>query len=188
MADATSPDDPVYLEPLGPQHDVASFRSRAAYLDWYLSERALADQRRDLSRTIVAVNDPNPGHADGSKRVEGFLTLEAGLMPTADLRMPDGTPRFAEGQISVVYLACLARDIRRRGQGYGDILLIEALRRAHLSAALIGVAGVFLYSLEEGVSLYRRHGFEPFSDDPKRLFLPMSTIRQLFERSASPPR
>ncbi len=183
MADTISPDDPVYLEPLGEEHDTASFCSRAAYLDWYLSHRALADQKNDLSRTIVAVNDSTLGGASGSKRIEGFVTLEAGTMPTATVLNADGSPRFAENQISIIYLSCLARDVRRRGHGYGDILLIEALRRAHLASAHIGVAGVFLYSLEEGVSLYLRHGFEPFADDPKRLFLPMSTIRQLFQNA-----
>lgn len=182
MPHPISPGDPVYLEPLGEEHDVASFCSRAAYLDWYLAERALADQKRDLSRTVVAVNDPTRGGMPGSKRVEGFVTLEAGLMPTASVRTPTGEPRFVEGHVPIVYLACLARDIGRRGHGYGDILLIEALRRAHRTAEHVGVVGVFLYSLEEGASLYRRHGFEPFADDPKRLFLPMETIRRLFGR------
>lgn len=53
MVDTISPDDPVYLEPLGEAHDTTSFCSGAAYLDWYLSHRALADQKNDLSRSIA---------------------------------------------------------------------------------------------------------------------------------------
>ena len=175
-------DDPVYLEPLSEEHDIEPFRSRAAYLDWYLSHRALIDQRSGASRTFVAVNDPKPTKVMGAKRVEGFFTLEAGTMPTATILLEDGSPRFTERQASVIYLACLARDIRRKGQGYGDILLIEALRRAYLASEHIGLVGVFLYTLDEGESLYLRHGFLPFADDPKRLFLSLDTIQELFKR------
>lgn len=187
MADRVSPNDPVYLEPLGAEHDTGSFCSRAAYLDWSLSHRALADQKNDLTRTIVAVNDSTLEGAPGSKRIEGFVALEAGTMPTATVLSADGSARFAESQISNIYIVCLARDVRRRGHGYGDILLMGALRRAHLASFHIGVAGVFLYSLQEGASLYLRHGFEPLSDDPKRLFLPMSTIRRLFHNAPALP-
>lgn len=43
----------------------------------------------------------------------------------------------------------------------------EGLERAAKTyqQRVAGVTGVFLHSLEEGVSLYRRHGFEPFADD-----------------------
>jgi predicted acetyltransferase len=175
-----SPDDPVFLEPLSEAHDTQPFRSGATFLDWYLAHRALQDHRNHLSRTIVAVNDSRADASPNTKRVEGYVTLETGLMPTATFLQPDGTPYFPQHQVSVIYLACLARDMRRRGQGYGDILLMEGLRRSYLVSEQVGVCGVFLYSLEEGESLYRRHGFLPFADDPRRLFLPMATIHSLF--------
>jgi GNAT superfamily N-acetyltransferase len=113
------------------------------------------------------------------------LTLEASLMPTDAMPpLQDGTPLRLK-QVPVVYLAYLARDKRRHGQGYGDILLVEALRRTLLTAEQIGIIGLYLYSLPEGISLYRRFGFLSFTDDPQKLFLSVNSIRTVLERVPS---
>jgi hypothetical protein len=97
-----SPNDPIFLESLSEAHNTATFRCGASFLDWYLAHRALSDQQAHLSRTTVAVNDPAADAPPDSKRIEGYVTLETGAMPTATLLRSDGTLYFPQHQISVV--------------------------------------------------------------------------------------
>jgi GNAT superfamily N-acetyltransferase len=174
--------DPIYLELLSEIHDAAGFSCSAAYLNWYIAYRALEEQASGLSRTIVAVNDSSSAYAIGTKRVEGYLTLEASLMPTDAMPTLEGGSSFTLKRVPVVYLAYLARDKRRRGHGYGGVLLVEAFRRTLLTAEQIGVIGICLYSLSEGIPLYQRFGFSQFTDDEHKMFISVNSIRNIMER------
>ena len=187
----------VFFEPVAAWHDTESFRSGSTYLDWHLHHQALAHEQAELSRTFVLVSEENAGKENCP--VEGYITLEAGAMPTAFLELTDAdrallpflpaqtsgadTTDRAPGayllsQLPVVYLGFLARHQRNRRAGFGDILLVEALRRTELAAVHIGVAGLFLVATTEGVPLYERYGFHSFGDYDKKLFLSLRAIRQ----------
>jgi GNAT superfamily N-acetyltransferase len=198
-SDEEGPTPGLVFEPISQAHHTASFRCGTAFLDWFLDREALTLAAADVSRTVVLVKD-NPDVTGTEKPVEGYFTLEAGVMPTAFLSLlPDDTlarliqpddamhPGISPlAELPVVYLAYLARDLRNRGRGYGDLLLIEALRQAEAASRRIGAAGVFLVATEEGARFYEEYGFRPFGDFPRKMFLSMAAVREVLALVVDP--
>ena len=81
----------------------------------------------------------------------------------------------------------MGRDVRYRGSGYGGDLLVDALTRIARAADQIGIVVVMLYGLDCGdpermarrQTLYEGYRFTPLPSNPRRLFLPAGTVRQL---------
>ncbi|MGC4043043.1 MAG: hypothetical protein QM758_04500 [Armatimonas sp.] len=181
------------FEPLSETHDTASFRCGATFLDWFLAQEALTLHQASISRTYVLLDEENASVSRSLRPIEGYLTLEAGLAPTSffSLLPEDTLARLlqqGEGQhkgvsplanLPVIYLAYLARDQRNRGKGYGELLLVEALRRAERVARQIGAAGMYLVAAAEGVALYEGYGFRAYGDYERKMFLSMGEIRRL---------
>jgi predicted GNAT family N-acyltransferase len=83
--------------------------------------------------------------------------------------------------VPATLLGRLAVDVRLRGKGAGEHLLMDALRRAlEASREVASVAVVVDAKDDSAVSFYRRYGFIGFADQPRRLFLPMAVIEKPF--------
>ncbi len=123
------------VERLKDHHEFGNFSCGVKDLDDWLRVHALDNQRRDLSRTFLLLDD-----ADS---VVGYYALTMGgvrkeALPT---RYGRGLPRF---DIGMVLLARFAIADERQGQGLGRDLLIEAIERAadagtHVAARFIAV-------------------------------------------------
>lgn len=80
----------------------------------------------------------------------------------------------------VVLIGRLAVDSSVQGQGLGEFLLIDALRRAEYLAMKIGIRVVEIDAINDAARhFYERYGFLSLADDPRHLFLPMNIIRKL---------
>lgn len=78
-------------------------------------------------------------------------------------------------------LGRLAVDGSYRGQGFGELLLMNALERALINSEQIAALAVIVDTKEErAVRFYQRYGFQSLGDGIERLFLPMRTIAELF--------
>ena len=89
-------------------------------------------------------------------------------------------PRYP---VPVALLGRLGVDRRRSGQGLGSALLIDALRRVRVASDTLAVYAVVVDAKDERArAYYKRFGFIELPDSAKRLFLPMSTINDLFKR------
>jgi len=161
------------IEPLDPRrHDRATFHCGAAVLDDWLRTRASQFERRDLARVYVFVQP-------GQTIVKGYYALANHTIVYEAL--PDdqakGLPRM---DIPVVLLGQLAVGRSVQGQGLGEFLLVDALRRAECLAANIGIRAVEVDALD-GPSrrFYEKYGFVRLLDDPQHLFLPMGVVRRL---------
>ncbi len=152
------------VERLAVHHDLGSFHCGVKGLDDWLRAHALDNQRRNLSRTFVLVDD--------NGQVAGYYSLTMGgvrreALPT---RYGRGLPRY---DIGMVLLARLAIMHGRQGQGLGRDLLIEAVGRAaaagqHAAARFIGVDPID----ENARSFYTAFGFRPVEGDPAdRMYL-----------------
>lgn len=67
------------FERLTDRHQVEGFSCGELTLDHWLTEHALTNQRRSLSRTFVTV-DEAAGHPEGEGPVAGYVTLVAGAI------------------------------------------------------------------------------------------------------------
>ncbi|MGA8028406.1 MAG: hypothetical protein WB992_14780, partial [Bryobacteraceae bacterium] len=88
--------------------------------------------------------------------------------------------------IGATLLGRLARNLNFKGQGIGEVLLIDALKRAlHGSRTVAASVGVIVDAKDEKAQrFYSEYGFfAPFPDTPRRLFMRMETITELFPPS-----
>ena len=156
-------------EPLGPQHDLASFDCGDPALNAYLSERALGDGRADKSVTQVACR---------GTRVVAFCSLAAG-----SVEPEDAAERLAKGQmrqaIPVIVLARLAVDLTEQGRGLGEQMLLQSLARSAEAASLIGARAVLVHAKDHRArTFYERYGFGQSPTHHLHLVLLMKDIRK----------
>lgn len=163
-----------HIVPLAKEHKRSVFDCGNADLNRYIQQQARQDAERHISAPFV-LQDP------GSKAVLGFYTLSASLIPLNEL--PQATlkklPRY--DQLPVVLLGRLAVDSTVKGQGVGEFLLLDALRRSLETAHHVGAMAVIVNAKDEHAeSFYKHFNFLPFQHMPLRLFLSMSHIAQIF--------
>jgi GNAT superfamily N-acetyltransferase len=90
-------------------------------------------------------------------------------------------PRYEA--IPAALIGRLARDERVRGQGVGELLLADAIRRGLGAGRSIAVFAIVVVAKDDdAVAFYRRSGFQPFLSRPMRLFLPAKTAAAGFEK------
>ncbi|MFH0730992.1 MAG: GNAT family N-acetyltransferase [Pseudomonadota bacterium] len=169
---ATAREYKLLIEALASCHDRAVFSCGSDPLDRYLLKQAGQDSRKHVAATFVLVEMNSPA-------VLGFYTLSATSLRLNDL--PEQTikklPKYP--LIPAILLGRLAVDLKNRGMGYGQILLIDALKRC-LNTRDVGWAAVIVDAKDEqAVSFYEHHHFIRLSPSAFRLFLPRSTIASL---------
>ena len=160
------------IQPLGRSHDRSSFDCGNLALNEWLQKRAGQWQRKELARCYVAVRKgelPVLGYYAISSHHVGYDALPAD--------QAKGLPRI---DVPVVLLGRLAVDNSVRGRGLGELLLIDALRRAEHLADGLGIRAVEVDAIDEAARrFYLKFGFTPLKDDPHHPFLTMRVIRKL---------
>jgi GNAT superfamily N-acetyltransferase len=165
----------VGIEPLGKQHDRAAFTSGQPDIDDWFRRRAGQDERRNIARVFVAIDD--------ERTVIGFYSLSSYTLALDDLPadLARRLPRY--DAIPAARIGRLARDQRVRGRGVGELLLADAVRRILGAARSVAVFAIVVDAKDDtAVLFYRRFGFLPFPLQPRRLFLLTSTALAALER------
>lgn len=163
------------IERLDPaKHRREHFRCESAELTEFLQKRARKEMDARTSACFVLVPLADPG------RIAGFYTLSAAEISPAALPalLSKRLPRYP--QLPVTLLGRLARDEEFRGQGIGDLLLVDALARALAGSAEVRSIGVVTDPNDEkAAKFYEEFGFRQLTGG--RLFLPMTEIVRLVE-------
>jgi GNAT superfamily N-acetyltransferase len=158
------------VHPINDTHDCRQFKCGKHPLDRWLSGHALRNEKNNVSRTRVLVDEGGP-------KILGFYSLAATILELdclpPDLRSTINIPYPAPA----ILLAQLAvhRDIQ--SQGIGRALLAHALQTAADAADRIGAMAVAVDAIDEGAEdFYTRFGFLSLAKDGRHLFLPLSGI------------
>jgi GNAT superfamily N-acetyltransferase len=160
------------IERLTKKHDRTSFHCGQASLDDWLRLRVSQFEKRDLARTYVAVRK-------GESRVLGYYAI-CNHRVTYTALPPEQAKGLPQIDVPVVLLGRLAVDQSVQGQGLGELLLVDALRRAQHIADQIGVRAVEVDAIDDNArNFYRNFGFVALADDPSHLFLAMHVVRKL---------
>lgn len=167
---------PFRVEALTGGHDLTPFTSGQGDLDRYLRNIARQDAKRRVTTVFVLVDN-------ATEKVAGYYTLSSFSLLLSDLpaALQKRLPRYPE--VPAVLLGRLARDLQFRGRGCGELLLLDALRRAWRATKQVAAYAVVVDAKDERAeAFYRRYGFENLPEHPNRLFLPMQTVALLTNR------
>lgn len=164
---------PEHIRPLNKEQERKSFNCGHDGLNRYLHEQARQDAEKRVAAPFVLIQPNNP-------KVLGFYTLSSSIVPVEELpeKLKKRLPRY--GHLPVTLLGRLAVDRTVHGQGVGEFLLIDALRRSLEAAKQIAAMAVIVDAKDENAeNFYRHFEFQQFQKTPLRLFLPMAQIAKL---------
>jgi ribosomal protein S18 acetylase RimI-like enzyme len=161
------------IEPLG-KHDRARFSCGQPDLDAWFHHRASQDEKRNVARVFVALD---------ALGIVGFYSLSSLSLSLESLPEPIAhkLPRYEA--IPAALIGRLARDERVRGQGVGELLLADAIRRILGAGRSIAVFAIVVDAKDErAADFYRTFGFQAFPSRPNRLLLLTATAATALDR------
>jgi ribosomal protein S18 acetylase RimI-like enzyme len=165
--------DNFKIEPLRKKHDRAAFFCGKDSLDQYLKSQAGQAVGKNLTAVFVLTPD--------GKRIAGYYTLSYYSVKLDEIPEEIARKLTRMQEIPATLLGRLARSVEFRGQGIGETLLVDALKKAVQNSTHVASWAVIVDAKdEEAAEFYKRYGFISFPSRPNRLFLPMTSIQKMF--------
>ena len=162
------------IEPLGKHHDRAAFDCGVEALGRYIREQAGQDTKKKIAATFVLVGDTPAA-------IAGYYTLSSTSVHVGELpeQIARKLPRHPLMPATLIGRLAIHRNYQ--GKGYGEILLIDALRRSLISTKQIGSVAVIVDAKDDKAKAFYEHfQFIPLINYYHRLFLPMAVIEDYF--------
>jgi predicted GNAT family N-acyltransferase len=162
------------IEALAKHHDRSGFACGVEALDRYLKQQARQDAEKHVAAPFVMVEPPGTA-------VLGYYTLSASVVSVTDIAadLAKTLPRYP--QLPVTLLGRLAVDRRLKGQGMGEFLLVDALRRSLSRAADVAAMAVVVDAKDDAAAAFYAHfEFKPLHSLQSRLYLSMTKVARLF--------
>jgi predicted GNAT family N-acyltransferase len=117
------------------------------------------------------------------KTILGYYTLSQYSIQFADIPTEISRKLRKYSVVPATLLGRLARDISTKGQGIGELLLLDALHRAlKMSEQVASAAIVPDPKDEQAIDFYKRYGFIELPKTERCLFLPMASVPMLFPK------
>jgi GNAT superfamily N-acetyltransferase len=117
---------------------------------------------------------------DDADAIKGYYTLSASSIKRDSF--PENLSKklpLSYQDLPTVLLGRLAIDKSLQGQGYGEIMLIDALKRCFEISENLGTIAIVVDPIDEKAQrFYERYGFVQLPGSEK-MFLPMKTIETL---------
>lgn len=152
------------VERLNVAHELTGFSCGVKALDTWLHDHAKENQRRNLSRTFLLIDDADT--------IVGYYILTMGGVRKQSLpaKYGRGLPGY---DIGMVLLARLAIADSQQGQGLGRDLLVEAVERAADAGLHVVARSIAVDPIDESARAFYTHfGFKDVAGDPEgRMFI-----------------
>jgi GNAT superfamily N-acetyltransferase len=146
-------------------------------LDTWFRTKASQDQRRNVARVFVAQD------AEG---IVGFYSLSMFALAFDDLppEIARKLPKYKA--LPAALIGRLARHLRARGQGVGELLVADAITRVLGAAETVAAFAIVVDAKDDAaIAFYRTFGFVQFPATPNRLFLLAETAAGGLRAAAS---
>jgi len=157
------------IEKLTKRHDRDLFDCGEESLTTYLSQYARQNAARGISTTYVLVRE-------GETRVLAYYAIATGQVEREAVPEEHPLPRYP---VPTIRIGRLATDLRVQGAGIRRLMLADAVRRALVIAAEIGVYTIEVDALHDDArAFYLRYGFQPLLDDRQHLFMTIKQARK----------
>ncbi len=154
------------------KHDRNRFDCDVEALNNYFRLMASQQSGKDNSRTFVLEDEDNP------KYIVGFYTL---AMTPVDLSaLPKKLQKKHHNSYAGGLIARLAVDKRYTKRGYGEWLLVDALKKLLIASDVVAFPLIVVDAKEGAAKFYENFGFKSFHDLPNKLFITVATVRSSF--------
>lgn len=166
----------IAIERLGKQHNRTEFSCGNPVLDDWFRHRASQDEKRNVARVFVAVDD--------KRGLLGFYSLSSFTLAIDDLpeKIARKLPRY--DAIPAALIGRLARDGKARGLGIEALLLADAVRRILEAGRSMAVLAIVVDAKDDPAAVfYESFGFVRFPTRPRRLFLPTASAAEALARA-----
>ncbi len=161
----------MIIEPISRLHNRKLFDCGDDEINRFLREQALQDNEKDMSRTMVLIDD-----AADQTRIVGYHTLAMSQVRQEDI--PNDKPKIKRS-IPVVLLGQLGVDQAFQGRGLGELLLMDAQARVDEISRCTGIRAMMLDARNERLAKwYEQHDFVRFPGQ-LRMFKSIAAIRRL---------
>ncbi|WP_254566479.1 GNAT family N-acetyltransferase [Oscillatoria sp. HE19RPO] len=162
------------IEALRSGHHVRSqFSCGKVSLDHYIQRQASQDLKRRVATVFVLIDEPD-------LNILAYYTLSSYTVNITSLddSFAKRLPHYPS--LPATLLGRLAVDAQQKRKGFGEIMLIDALKKSLEVSTQVASLAVIVEALdEEAVSFYLNYGFQQFKDNNLNLYLPMASIQQL---------
>ena len=156
--------------------DRSAFACGTDALDGWLRHQAGQAQRKRLASVWIATPEDRP------VEIVGYYSL-APMQVAFEDAPPSLRRKLPRYPISVSLLARLAIDRRWQRQGFGGVLLFDALSRCLRASEAVPTQAVVVHAKDEAAAAYyERFGFQRFPGRPRHLFLPMASVAAIPRR------
>lgn len=155
------------------KHQRGNFTCGIDSLDSYIQRQASQDLKKKIATVFVLIDFPET-------EVIAYYTLSAYTVEITELNisLAKGLPRYP--LLPATLLGCLAVDRDYRGQHLGELMLIDALKKALEATASVASLAVIAEAIDEtAANFYRKYGFQECQDNSSKLYLPMKSINEL---------
>lgn len=151
------------------KHDRSRFDCGIAPLNNYLKVMTSQQAKKDNTRTFVLEDQQRPEH------IIGFytLTMTAINLPDLSVKLQKKHQNVTSGGL----IARLAVDQRYKGLGFGEWLLVDALKKLLMASETIAFPNVIVDAKGGAANFYEKYGFTPFKDADNKLFITIADIR-----------
>jgi predicted GNAT family N-acyltransferase len=149
------------------RHDRAGFDCGVEALNRYLRTLASQHRAKGIATTFVLVDTSAPA------TIMGYCSLSAASLAFERLSDADrtGLPSYP---IPAVRIGRLAASAAHRGQGLGELLLQNAIKRTLVARHTLGVYAVLVEAKDAaGEAFYRKYGFRLSNESTRQLYLPL---------------
>lgn len=150
-------------------HRRDEFACESPELTEFIRTRARKEAKSRASACFVLVPVADEG------QIAGYYTLSATTVELEKLpaELTKKLPRYP--RLPATLLGRLARAIEFKGQGIGDLLMVDALKRSYENSSVIGSVAVVVDPKDAlAAKFYGTFGFQPL--DGQKMFLPMKAI------------
>lgn len=154
-------------------HVRSSFCCGENSLDTYIRKQASQDLKKRVSTVFVLIDDPE-------MNVLAYYTLSSYTVDVAALEesFAKRLPRYPA--LPATLLGRLAVDNDQKGKRFGELLLIDALKKSLDTAMQVASLAVIAEALDErALNFYIKYGFKQFNQEPMKLYFPMKSIEEL---------
>jgi GNAT superfamily N-acetyltransferase len=136
-------------------------------LNTYLQRFARQNAENDLSKTYVLTNN--------EQDILGFYSISTASLEYDAYPEKDGLPRYS---IPSALIGRLAVDQNHQGNGYGKLLLIDALKRIVEISEEVGIHCITVDAKDDNAKkFYKNFGFEELLDEKNHLYISIEKVR-----------